>query len=155
MQEIPFTIPISGVIRLANGEITFIVNPMETKFSFVTTGNTPSRTKFGEGVSLTDIILSAARQVVSEKRINRFHPSELFHAAIEKHPGIKRGSFMARVVACTPDHPSYQHFASHRDYFIYGGKGLLMLKEQYKPDSNSENATIDLNGMLKNSQEKE
>jgi hypothetical protein len=30
-----------------------------------------------------------------------------------------------------------------------------MLKEQYKPDSNSENATIDLNGMLKNSQEKE
>ena len=125
------------------------------KVSFVTTPNTTSRTKFGEGVTLTDIILEAARQVVLEKRINRFHPSELFHAAIEKHPGIKRGSFMARVVACTPDHPSYHHFASHRDYFIYGGKGLLMLKEQYKPDSNSENATIDLNGMLKNSQEKE
>ena len=155
MQEIPFTIPVSGIIRLDNGEITFIVNRMETKVSFVTTANTPSRTKFGEGVTLTSIILEAARQVVSEKRINRFHPSELFHAAIEKHPDIKRGSFMARVVACTPDHPSYQHFASHRDYFIYGGKGLLMLKEQYKPDSNSENATIDLNGMLKNSQEKE
>lgn len=155
MQEIPFTIPISGVIRLANGEITFIVNKTETKVSFVTTPNAPSRTKFGEGVTLTDVILEAARRVVSEKGYNRFHPSELFHAAIEKNPGIKRGSFMARVVACTPGHPSYQHFASHRDYFIYGGKGLLMLNKEYMPDRSSENAAIDLGEMLNNSQERE
>ena len=120
------------------------------KVSFVTTPNTTSRTKFGEGVTLTDIILEAARQVVLEKRINRFHPSELFHAAIEKHPGIKRGSFMARVVACTPDHPSYHHFASHRDYFIYGGKGLLMLKEPYMPDSNSEHTPTDHSKFIDN-----
>ena len=155
MQEIPFTIPVSGIIRLVNGEITLIVNRTETKVSFETTSSTPSRTKFGEGVTLTDIILEAARQVVSEKGFNRFHAAELFHAAVEKHPGIKRNSLISRVVACTPDHPSYHHFASHRDYFRYGGKGLLMLKGQYMPNKDTVNTPDDPARFFNNSPERE
>ena len=142
MQEIPFTIPVSGILRLDGGEMTIVVNRMETSISFVTAANTPLRTILDEGVTLNDIVLESAREVVSEKGYNRFHAAELFHAALEKHPGIKRNSFMSRIVACTPDHPSYKHFASHRDYLIYGGVGILMLKEQYMPDKNTVNTPL-------------
>ena len=142
MQEIPFTVPLSGIVRINDGEITIVVNRMETSLSFAVEAATAKRTILEEGVTLNDIVLEAAKKIVLEKGFNRFHPSEIFHAAIEKHPGIKRNSFMSRVVACTPDHPSYKHFASHRDYFVYGGKGLLMLKGQYVPERNIVDAQV-------------
>ncbi len=135
MQEIPFAIPVTGIIRIDGNEITIVVNRTETSLSF-TTEATTRHYVYEEGVTLNDIALEAAREVVSENGYNRFHAAEVFHKALEKHPSIKRNSFMSRVVACTPDHPSNKHFASRRDYFRYGGNGILMLNEQYMPDWN-------------------
>lgn len=52
--------------------------------------------------------------------------------ASEEHPELKRNSFIARVIACTPDHSSYKHHTSKRDYFSYIGPGLYRLNDKYK-----------------------
>jgi len=137
MQEIPFTIPLSGIVRINNGEITISVNRMETTLNFVVAATNAKRILLNEGETLNDVALTVAKEIYSEKGFNRFHPAELYHRAVRKHPGIKRNSFMSRVVACTPDHPSNKFFGSRKDYFRYGGKGILMLNEQYLPDKNS------------------
>ena len=137
MQAIPFSVPLSGIIRINNGEITISVNRMETTLSFLVEATNAKRTMLDEGETLNDVALMVAREICSETGLNRFHPSELYHRAVRKHAGIKRNSFLSRVVACTPEHPSNKHFASRRDYFRYGGKGILALNEQYLPDKNS------------------
>lgn len=142
MKEIPFTIPVTGILRVDGGEITIVVNRTETSLSFAFEATTARRMVLEEGVTLSDIALEAAREIVSIKGYNRFHAAEIFHKALEKHPGIKRNSFMSRMVACTPDHPSYKHFASRRDYFLYGGNGILMLNEQYMPEKNAVNRPL-------------
>ena len=136
MQEIPFAIPLTGMVRMDGGEITIVVNRTETSLSFVI-GAARRHTALEGGLTLNDIVLEAAREIVSEKGFNRFHAAEIFHKALEKHPGIKRNSLMSRIVACTPDHPSNKHFASRRDFFKYGGSGLFLLNEQYMPDRNT------------------
>jgi hypothetical protein len=121
------------------GEITLVVNAMETSLSFAIEAATARRTLFPEGPTLSEIALEAAREIVLIKGYNRFHAAEIFHKALEKHPGIKRNSFMSRIVACTPDHPSNKHFASRRDYFLYGGNGILMLNKEYMAEKNAVN----------------
>jgi hypothetical protein len=135
MQELPFVIPLTGIVRIDGGEITIVVNRTETGLNFVAEA-AARHTALKEGLTLNDIVLEAAREIVAEKGYNRFHAAEIFHKALEKHPGIKRNSLMSRVVACTPDHPSNKHFASRRDFFRYGGSGLFLLNEQYMPNRN-------------------
>ena len=147
MQEIPFAIPVTGKVIIDNGEITIVVNRTETSLNFITEAAT-RHAVFEEGVTLNDMVLEAAREIVSEKGYNRLHAAELFHKAIERHPGIKRNSFTSRVVACAPDHPSNKHFASRRDYFRYGGSGLFMLNEQYMPDGKIINNPADSKNIL-------
>jgi len=48
-----------------------------------------------------------------------------------KYPELKRNSFMTRVIACTPNHSSYKHYTSKRDYFNHIGPGLYRLSDQY------------------------
>ena len=45
---------------------------------------------------------------------------------------IKKNSFMARIIACAPNHNSYKHHASKRDYLSYLGPGAYTLNDQYK-----------------------
>lgn len=139
MQEIPFTIPLSGIVRINNGEITISVNRMETTLNFVVEATNAKRILLDEGETLNDVALTVAKEIYKETGLNRFHPAELYHRALRKHAGIKRNSFLSRVVACTSDHPSNKHFGSRKDYFRYGGKGILMLNEQYMPDKNAVN----------------
>ena len=134
MQEISFTIPVSGILRIDDGQVTFVINKMETSLN-ISIEAAPRRTFLEEGITLNDIALQAAREIVAEKGYNRFHASEVFHRAQQKYPDIRRNSFAARVIACTVDHPSSKHFGSRRDYFRYGGNGIFMLTEQYTPDS--------------------
>jgi hypothetical protein len=136
MQEIPFAIPLTGIIRVVNGEISIVVNRTETSLKLAVEEATSRRRVLEEGVTLNDIALEAARELVAGRGYNRFRAAEIFHKALEKHPGIKRNSLMSRIVACTPDHPSNKYFASRRDFFRYGGSGILLLNEQYMPDKN-------------------
>jgi hypothetical protein len=133
MQEIPFAVPLTGILRIDGNEVTIIVNRMETSLSFPVESAAAKRTVLEEGMTLNDVVLEAAREIVAETGYRRFHAAELFHKALAKHPAIKRNSFMARVIACTPDHPSSKHFASRRDYFSRAAPGIFSLENQYLP----------------------
>ncbi len=143
MRELPFSIPISGVIRLDVDSSTIIVNRAETNISLETGAVPGKRISLGDGKTMYDVILEAAREVISRKGFNRFSAAELYAVAREKYPSLNRGSFMSRVIACTPDHPSYKHHKSRRDYFSHIGPGLYWLNEQYTADSiSSEKRTL-------------
>jgi hypothetical protein len=55
---------------------------------------------------------------------------------MENNPRLNKRSFLSRVIAGTPNHPSYHHFASGKDYFEKIGKGLYQLNSRYLPDQN-------------------
>ncbi len=141
MRDVPFSIPVSGVIRIDGDSVVIVVNRAETSISLETGAVPGKRISLGDGKTMYDVILEAAREVIRQKGFNRFSAAELYAVAREKYPSLKRGSFMSRVIACTPDHPSYKHYASRRDYFSHIGTGLYWLNEKYMPDKRSDKDT--------------
>lgn len=131
MREVPFSIPVSGVVRIDGDLVTIIVNRADTTVSLGPEVRPGRRISFEPGITMYDVILGAARVVVQRKGFNRFSAPELYHEALEKYPELKRGSFMSRVIASTPDHPSYKHYASNRDFFSRISLGLYRLNDRY------------------------
>ncbi len=132
MREVPFSIPISGVVRINGESITIVVNKAETIISLSPEAVPGKRLSLEPGRTMYDIILETAREVIRRKKFNRFSAPELYVVASEEYPELKRNSFIARVIACTPDHSSYKHHTSKRDYFSYIGPGLYRLNDKYK-----------------------
>ena len=142
MRELAFSIPVSGVIHIDGDSVTITVNRAETSIS-LEPGLTPGkRISLESGVTMYDVILETAREVIQRKGFNRFSAPEVYSAALEKYPQLKRGSFMSRVIACTPDHSSYKHYTSKRDYFSHIGPGLYKLNDEYRVDITSEGTRI-------------
>lgn len=141
MKEVPFSIPVSGVVRIDGDQVVIVINRAETNVSFseITSGKRlglePDKTTY-------DVILEAAREVVRRKGFNRFSAPELYQVALEKYPQLKRNSFVSRVVASTPNHASFRHYFSTRDYFSHIGPGLYWLNEKYMPDKTSDENII-------------
>jgi len=139
MKEVPFSVPVSGVVRINGNSITIIVNKAETNISL-----TPENRKgkhissLEPGQTLYDVILGVAREVVRKKGFNRFSAPELYQEALVKYPELKRNSFITRVIACTPNHSSYKHYVSKRDYLSYIGPGLYELNDAYRLDRTSD-----------------
>ena len=131
MREVPFSIPVSGVVRIDGDSVTIIVNRAETNVSLWPEAGPSKRISLEHGITMYDVILEAAREVMRRKGFNRFSAPELYHEALEKYPELKRGSFMSRVIASTPDHPSYKHYASNRDFFSRISLGLYRLNDRY------------------------
>lgn len=142
MREVPFSIPVSGVIRIDGNSITIIVNRAETNISLPPDEERGKRLSLEAGKTIYDIILETAQEVVRRMGLNRFSGPELFHEAIGKYPQLKRNSFMARVIASTPDHPSYKHHKSNRDYFSRIGPGLYRLNDRYTAEIPKEERTL-------------
>ena len=138
MREVPFTVPVSGVVKINGDEVTIIVNKAETTVSLGPEVRLGRRLSLEPGKTMFDIILEAAHEAIRRKGFNRFSTAELYHAAVEKYPGLKRGSFWSRVIACTPNHPSYRHHTSRRDYFSRIGAGLYELNDRYRVDKGSD-----------------
>jgi len=134
MKEVAFSIPVSGVIRVNGDSVVIVVNRAETSISLETGAVPGARISLEEGMTMFDVILETAQAVISQKSSNRFSAPELYGAALEMYPGLKRGSFVSRVIAATPDHPSYKHHKSQRDFFSRIGPGLYRLKERYNPE---------------------
>ena len=132
MKEVPFSVPVSGVVRINGNSITIIVNKAETHITLTPETQKGKHVSLEPGQTLYDIILEAAREVVREKGVNRFSAPELYHEALDRYPDLKRNSLVTRVIACTPNHRSYKHYTSHRDYFHRIGPGLYELNEKYK-----------------------
>lgn len=132
MREVPFSVPISGTVRLDGNSITIVVNRAETSVWLWPEAEPGKPITFGPGKTMYDVILEAAREIVRRKGFNRFSAPELYHEALDNYPALKRNSFTSRVIASTPDHPSYKHYASRRDYFSHIGPGLYKLNDAYR-----------------------
>ena len=137
MREVPFSIPVAGVIRIDGNEVTITVNRADTIVSLGPEVRLGVRISLEPGKTMFDIILDTAQEIVKRKGFNRFAPPELYSVALEKYPELKRNSFMSRIIACTPNHSSYKHYKSSRDYFSYIGPGLYKLNDRYIVDQTS------------------
>ena len=142
MREVPFSIPISGVIRMDGDSVMIVINRAETNISLETETGHGKRIALEPGKTMYDIILEIAREVIQRKGYNRFSAPELYSVALEKYPELKRNSFVSRVVASTPNHGSYRHYSSRRDYFSHIGPGLYKLNDEYRADRTSDGARI-------------
>ena len=136
MRDVAFSIPVSGVVRIDGDSVTVVVNRAETIISMLTEAEPGKRVSLEPGITMYDVILETAREVVQRKGYNRFSAPELYSVALEKYPELKRNSFVSRVVASTPDHRSYRHYSSRRDYFSHIGPGLYSLNDRYMAKTN-------------------
>jgi hypothetical protein len=144
MREIPFSLPVSGVIKLDGNSVTVIVNRSSTNV-LLEIGSS-ERMVFEPGISMFDVLLESALEFLRRKKYNRFSGPQLYEIAREKYPSLNKRSFMARLTAATPDHPSYRHHLSRRDFFSRIAPGIYTLENKYLPknkiphDANSSDA---------------
>jgi len=134
--EIPFSIPITGVINLDGDTVTITVRGAETKVDVPFPTFSTQYSRLEPGKSMDSVILEAAREYIKTYNENRFTGPDLFAVALDKNSRLNRRSFLSRVVAVTPNHPSYHHFASGKDYFKRIDKGVYELNDRYKPNPN-------------------
>ncbi|AKG53315.1 hypothetical protein DGWBC_0637 [Dehalogenimonas sp. WBC-2] len=132
--EIPFSIPVTGVIHLDGDKITIIVNRAETIVDLPFPNRSRQILKPASGKSTDSLILEVARKYVKKYQTNRFSGPDLFKVAVEINPGLNKRTFLSRMVAVTPNHSSYHHFPSGKDYLERIGKGQYQLTEPYLPD---------------------
>ena len=137
MKEIPFSIPVNGIIRINGNVITVIVNRAVTTVTLDSESESPERTVFEPGTTMFDIILESAQEYLKRKGYNRFTGIDLFSIARETYPGLNKRSFMSRITAATPNHPSFKHHLSHRDYFQKIAPGIYSLEYQYQQKNTS------------------
>ena len=131
--DIAFSIPVTGVIHLDGDTVTITVNRAEIKLDVPFPAVSTQYSRLEPGQSLDSLILETAKEYVRHLDVNRFTGPELYEFALEKNPRLNKKSFLSRVVAVTPNHPSYKHFASGKDYFSRIGKGLYRLNDRYTP----------------------
>ncbi len=135
MQEISFSIPVSGIIQIGEGSITIIVNRAETTISFEPVKEEAGRLSLGKGRTLFDVILETSIEVAKNSVTESFSAAELYHNAREKYPNLKRGTWSSHMIASAPNHPSHKHHGSHRDYFRYAGDGQYRLDPKHMPSN--------------------
>ena len=131
MQDVFFTIPLTGKITFNNGSVVITVNKAETTITFESAPGKEARISLEKGKTLFDVVLEAAREVAERSETGQFPAAELYYEALERYPNLKRNSFNSHVIACAPNHPSYKHYASKRDYLSYTGNGLYRLNPKY------------------------
>jgi hypothetical protein len=137
MQEIPFSLPVSGVIKVDEDSIIITINGAETILNFQPSKK-QERISLGKGRTVFDIVLETALQEIRRTKENRFSAAQLYGVALERYPELKRNSWVGHVIASAPNHSSHQHFGAKRDYFRYLGNGTYSLKNTYldKPYKN-------------------
>ena len=88
MKEIPFSIPVTGIIRINGNVITVIVNRAVTNVTLDPVEESPERTVFEPGTTMFDIILKSAQEFFRRKGYNRFTGLDLYAIAKETYPGL-------------------------------------------------------------------
>jgi hypothetical protein len=136
MQEIPFSIPVSGLVRIDGGTITITVNRTSTNISFEPQQK-QERILLEKGKTLFDIVLERAQELVRRTPENRFSAAQLYGVALERYPALKRNSWGSHIIASAANHPSQKYYGSRRDYFRYLGDGTYSLKDMYLGKTNT------------------
>jgi hypothetical protein len=132
MQEIFFTVPVTGKITVSDGSVVITVNKAETTINFESVPGKEDRISLEKGKTLFDVVLEVARKVAEESETGQFSAAQLYYEALQRYPNLKRNSFNSHVIASSPNHSSFKHYASKRDYLNYTGNGLYRLNPKYK-----------------------
>ena len=88
MKEIPFSVPVSGVIRMDGSVVTVVVNRAATRILLEQGKESPQRMVFEPGTTMFDILLESALEFLRRKPYNRFKGQDLFSIAREKYPDL-------------------------------------------------------------------
>jgi len=123
--------PDNGIIRVEGNTLTLNIGKYVLTLKIETRQPKSSgRLKLGAGRTMFDLVLDAARTFVGNSGEKEFSAADLYHVARERHPelGIRRNSWNSHVMSSAPNHPSYRHYTSHRDYFRYHGGGKYSLE---------------------------
>ncbi|MFC1980464.1 hypothetical protein ACFLVS_06490 [Chloroflexota bacterium] len=93
------------------------------------------RLQLEAGQTLFDLVLEAAQTFIKDIEQREFSAADLYHIAREKHPDLdlRRNSWNSHVMSSAPNHPSYRHYTSHRNYFRYHGRGKYSLEPGVSP----------------------
>ncbi len=130
MTEPVSTIPGNDIIRIEGNSLTVRVGEYVLTLKIEGPEAKPSgRLQLGQGRTLFDLVLDAARTFIKETGESEFGAADIYHCATARNPelSIKRSSWNSHVMSSTPNHPSYRHYTSHRKYFRYQGRGRYSL----------------------------
>ena len=129
MSEVAFSIPVTGTIRIQGNSLVIKINESAITMKLDMAAEIGGKLELERGKTLFDIVLDTARSWVAESGTSQFTAAQLYHTALDRYPelNLKRNSWGAHVISCAPDHPSYRHYTSTRNYFTYMGKGLYRL----------------------------
>ena len=130
MTEPVSTISGNDVIHIEGNSLTLRVGEYKLTLKIEGPEAKPSgRLQLGQGRTLFDLVLDAARTFVKDTGKREFGAADIYHYATARNPelSIKRNSWNSHVMSSTPNHPSYRHYTSHRKYFRYHGRGRYSL----------------------------
>ena len=136
MTEPNSTTPVNEIFRIEGNTLTLRVGEYLLTLKIEGPELKPSgRLQLEPGQTLFDLVLDAARTFAKDSRENEFSAAALYHIARDKHPNldIKRNSWNSHVMSSAPNHPSYRHYTSHRNYFRYLGRGKYSLEPNLLP----------------------
>jgi len=121
----------SDIIHIEGNSLTVRVGDYTLSLKIEGPEVRPSgRLQLESGKTLFDLVLDAARAFVDSTGESEFGAADLYHMARERHPDldIRRNSWNAHIMSSAPNHPSYRHYTSHRNYFRYLGRGKYSLE---------------------------
>jgi hypothetical protein len=128
--------PITDIIRTEDNSLILRVGEYQLTIKIEGPEARPSgRLKLERGQTMFDLVLDAARTFVKEIGDSEFSAADLYHIAVERNPGlnIRKNSWNSHIVSSAPNHQSYRHYTSHRDYFRYLGRGKYSLNPRLLP----------------------
>ena len=137
MQKLNFSITLNLSLTLKEDKAGININNVDLTPAVV---SLPIRFNSGDSIStplpkkkktIHEIILQTAKKWVVDTGQNKFTGAKLYHLALLNHPGLKRNTFAAQVIAAAPNHSSHRHYPNRKKYFTYLGKGHYKLNEKY------------------------
>ena len=125
------TSPVGDIIRVEGSTLTLRVGEYRLTMKIEGPEVKPGgRLRLEAGQTLFDLVLDSARTFVSTPGEEEFSAADLYYIAREKHPDldIRRNSWNSHIMSSAPNHPSYRHYTSHRNFFRYLGRGRYSLE---------------------------
>jgi len=136
MSEPTSNTPITDIIRIEGNSLLLKIGEYKLTVKIEGPEARPSdRLKLERGRTMFDLVLDAARTFVKETGEVEFRAADLYHIAVDRNPelNIRKNSWNSHVVSSAPNHQSYKHYTSHRDYFRYLGRGSYSLNPRLLP----------------------
>jgi hypothetical protein len=136
MTEAVSAVTDNDIIRIEGNSLTIRVGDYKLTLKIEGPEAKPiGRLQLGKGRTMFDLVLDAARAFIKETGESEFGAADLYHTAKTRNPelDIRRNSWNSHIMSSAPNHPSYRHYTSHREYFRYHGRGRYSLNPGLLP----------------------